>query len=140
MAYKQQERKYLNIKEASAHYEVSRAKLHRLIRSGRLRTEGDPRDERATLLSALELDALFKIRREDDMDTYIYAASEGSGISYGAGRLTASARARVDELRMRVSKGMPIGGDSVDILHEAREERGAQLDNDLDDGPVGRQA
>lgn len=94
MEYNQQEKKYLNIKEVSAHYEVSRAKLHRLIRSGRLRTEADPRDERATLLSARKLDALFKIRREDGMDTDIYAASEGSGMSYGAGRLTASARAR----------------------------------------------
>jgi len=140
MEYKQKETKYLNIKEASVRYEVSRAKLHRLIRSGRLRTEADPRDERATLLSARELDALFKIRREDGMDTDIYAASEGSSMSYGAGRLTASARARVDELRMRASKGMRIGDDSVDILREARDERGGQLDNDIDDSPARRQA
>ena len=140
MEYKQQKKKYLNIREASVLYDISRAKLHRLIRSGRLRTETDPRDERATLLSAEELEALFQIRREDDMDTSKYAKSGGFGMNYGAGRLTGDARVRVDALRMRVSGGKRVVGDSVDILREARDERSAQLYGDVDDDPGRRQA
>ena len=140
MEYKQQKKKYLNIREASVLYDISRAKLHRLIRSGRLRTETDPRDERATLLSAEELEALFQIRREDDMDTSKYATSGGFGMNYGAGRLTGDARVRVDALRMRVSGGKRVVGDSVDILREARDERSAQLYGDVDDDPGRRQA
>ena len=140
MEYQPQKKKYLNIKEASVLYEVSRAKLHRLIRSGRLHTETDPRDERATLLSAEELETLFQVRREDDMDTSTYVTSGGLGMNYGAGRLTADARARVDALRMRVSGGRRVAGDSVDILREAREHRSAQLNGDVDDDPRRRQA
>ena len=140
MEYKPQKKKYLNIKEASVLYEVSRAKLHRLIRSGRLRAGTDPRDERATLLSAEELELLFQIRSEDDMDTGKYATSGEGGMDYGAGRLTADARARVDALRVRVSGGRRVAGDSVGILREARDERGAQLYGRVDDDPRSRQA
>ena len=94
----------------------------------------------ATLLSAEELETLFQIRREDDMDNNKYTASGDLGMNYGAGRLTAESRTRVDELRMRVSGGRRVADDSVDILREARDERDAQLDGDVDDDPGTHQA
>ena len=134
------DRKYLNIKEASVQYEVSRAKLHRLVRSGRLSAAKDPRDERATLLSSEELEALFGFVEEEDMVTRIDETYEEARMSYRAGRLTVEARGRIDALRMRVSAGRRLPGDSTDLLREARERRSAQLDDDREDEPKRRQA
>ena len=88
--------KFMSIREASAVYEVSRAKLHRRVKTGRLHSEKNPRDERVTLLSTDDLEALFQAPGENVRE-----------MSYGnmenrieeAGRLTAGARARVDALR-----------------------------------------
>jgi len=74
------------------------------------------------------------------MDTSTYATSGGLGMNYVAGRLTTDARARIDALRMRVSGGRRVTGDSIDILREAREERSSQLYSDVDDDPRRRQA
>ena len=68
---------YMNIKEASARYEVSRAKLHRLIQKGRLHTMKDPRDERLTLLEADELETLFSFPAQKENDvSYVNANNE----------------------------------------------------------------
>ena len=91
----------MTIKEAAATYQVSRAKLHRLIRLGRLPTEKDPRDERATLLSAVDLETLFRFPGEEAMNV-----DNGDR----AGLLTSELRARIDALRVRLS----AGEDSVD--------------------------
>jgi hypothetical protein len=115
--------KYLNIREASATYEVSRAKLHRLIRVGRLHTTSDPRDERATLVKIEELEAVFRFPKEKAVDaegaTY---TTEGAGRETGpTGTLTSEMRARVDALRYRISGGRRLPQDSVDIIREWRE-------------------
>ena len=52
---------FLTIKEAAVRYQVSRAKLHRLVRAGRVHSEKDPRDERATLLRTEEPGGVFRV-------------------------------------------------------------------------------
>ena len=112
--YQQTENKrYLNIREASAQYNVSRAKLNSLISLGHLHTEPDPRDGRARLISSEELEELFGLTESDTM--YKNA--------YSAGRLTSSARGRLDALRRRVAMTGKKATDSVEIVREMRAER-----------------
>ena len=119
----------MNIKEAAAVYEVSRAKLHRMVRLGRLNTEKDPRDERATLLKTDELDAIFHFPMDDTVNTEKsgWNDDETEAGATASGALTSEMRAHVDALRMRVSAGKRVAGDSADIIREGRESRSAAL-------------
>ena len=116
---------FLSVKEASVHYEVSRAKLHRLIQLGSLRTERDPRDERVTLLRADELEALFRFPSEEVEEMGYNTRT--TDVGKAAGRLTAELRARVDALRTRVAGGRTLASDSAAIIREERERRGRQI-------------
>ena len=117
------------IREAAARYEVSRAKLHRLISLGRLSTEKDPRDERATLVNIDDLEALFRFPVQRPVETEVRTYAEMDKESgTGAGLLTADMRARVDELRSRISGGRVFADDSADIIREEREKRSRELD------------
>jgi hypothetical protein len=86
---------YLMIKEAAARYDVSRAKLHRLIGLGRLRTVKDPRDERVTLLRTEELEKLFRFGREEETPMEYGTATTHE--EHVPGRLTAELRAKMDD-------------------------------------------
>jgi len=116
-------RKYLNIKEASAQYDVSRAKIHRMIKSGRLGAVKDPRDERSALLSVQELDDLFHhpVKEGNDMDYRTHTEDHERG---GA---TAARRARIDAVRRRIGAGR-VFEDSVAIVREQRLGRGGPAD------------
>ena len=122
---------YMTIKEAAVRYEVSRSKLHRLATTGRVQTEKDPRDERATLIRIEDLEALFQFPTEEAMNaeaaTPVYDAS-GEGGEYIVGRLTAEWRNHIDALRTRVMAGRRFAEDSVDIIREGREARSADLE------------
>ena len=112
--YQQDEnKKQLNIREASALYNVSRAKLSNLISLGHLHTEPDPRDGRARLISSQELEDLFGLTEDESM----YKSASTTG------RLTASARGRLDALRRRVAMTGKKATDSVEIVREMRAER-----------------
>ena len=112
--YQQEEtKKHLNIKEASVRYNVSRAKLNSLISLGHLHAEPDPRDGRARLISSRELEELFGLTGGDTM----YKST------YTTGRLTASARGRLDALRRRVAMTGKKATDSVEIVRQMRAER-----------------
>ena len=113
------------IKEAAARYNVSRAKLHRLIGLGRLRTAKDPRDERVTLLRTEELEELFRFGREEASPMEYRTATTHE--EHVPGRLTAGLMARMDDLRWRISKGRKSASDSVDIIREEREKRSRQV-------------
>lgn len=106
-------KRHLNIREASVRYNVSRAKLSSLISLGHLHTEPDPRDARARLISSQELEELFGLTGGDTM--YENANT--------IGRLTASARGRLDVLRRRVAMTGTKATDSVEIVREMRAER-----------------
>ncbi len=112
---------YMNVKEAAQHYGVSRAKLHRLIRQGRLRTARDPRDERVTLLRVDEMDRLFRFSPADN----------GSGQQRSAqpsGIITQEWCDRVDALRKRVFGGRKLSEDSADIIRRERQKRTRQIE------------
>ncbi len=122
---------YMNVKEAARHYGVSRAKLHRLIRQGRLRTAKDPRDERVTLLRTEDLEALFKFHQES-VSRGAGQKGEGPATQPPArrpGQITQELVDRLNALRKRIAAEM--GGiqdqDSVEILREQRELRSKQL-------------
>ena len=119
MEYTQRSAGYLNIRDAALKYEVSRSKLHRLLRSGQLHAQADPRDGRATLLSSAELETLFSIPRETDVNTDADTAATVNGAT-GSGYLTPEARARIDALRLRATGGTRLSVDSADIVREAR--------------------
>ncbi len=118
---------YLSIKEAAVRYEVSRAKMHRLIQGGQLQTQKDPRDRRVTLLLQEELDRLFDLpagRADDGMNNEMEIAYT----RVVAGRLTAELRGRVDALRLRVAaRGNADAVDSTAIIREERERRSREL-------------
>ena len=117
---------YLMIKEAAALYNVSRGKLHRLVKQGRVRTASDPRDERATLLHIEDLDHLFEFSEEAAREMK-YNSWVGSRIE-GTGRLTQELADQMDELRKRISGGKRSPVDSVDVIREEREKRSRHLD------------
>ena len=118
---------YINIKEASVRYEVSRAKLHRLIQRGRLQTTKDPRDERLTLLRADELKALFSFPAEKEENEVSYTTANNKE-RREEGTLTAELCARMDGFRKRVFGDEVLADDSVTIIREAREKRTAQIE------------
>ena len=116
----------MSVKEAAVRYDVSRAKLHRLIQLGRLHTERDPRDERVTLLRADELESLFRFPSED-----VGEMSDGTDTVETAGldgRLTEALRSKADALRSRVAGGLNPASGSVAILREERDRRGERLE------------
>ena len=116
----------MSVKEAAVRYDVSRAKLHRLIQRGRLHTERDPRDERVTLLRADELESLFRFPSED-----VGEMSDGTDTVETAGldgRLTEALRSKADALRSRVAGGLNPASGSVAILREERDRRGERLE------------
>ena len=117
---------YLMIKEAAALYNVSRGKLHRLVKQGRVRTASDPRDERATLLRTEDLDHLFEFS-EEPARKMKYDSWVGSKIE-GTGRLTQELADQMDGLRKRISGGKRSSVDSVDVIREEREKRSQHLD------------
>ena len=115
----------MSIKEAAARYDVSRAKIHRLVQTGSLQTSHDPRDERVTLLRTEDLETLFRFPRYEvaDMRHGIDTAS----MEATAGRLTAAKRTRIDALRMRAARGRRLTTDSAGIIREERNKRSRQL-------------
>jgi excisionase family DNA binding protein len=113
---------FLSIKEAAVQYDVSRAKVHRLIRAGQLRARKDPRDRRVTLLLQDELDRLFDIPEDTTRDDMNYETTETTG------RLTSETRARVDALRGRMAaRGTARAFDSTAIIRAERERRSVEL-------------
>ena len=117
-------KRHLNIKEASATYQVSRAKLHRLINQGRLRTGKDPRDDRATLLQIEELDSLFSLPENDGETEDMTSKYDG----LEPGRFTAEWRDKMDALRNRITaKHGKSTSNSVEVIREMREERDRQI-------------
>ncbi len=113
---------FLSIKEAAVQYDVSRAKVHRLIRAGQLRARKDPRDRRVTLLLQDELDRLFDIPEDTTRDDMNYETTETTG------RLTSETRARVDALRGRMAAcGSARVVDSAAIIRAERERRSVEL-------------
>jgi len=94
---------YMSVKEAAATYEVSRAKLHRLVQVGKLQTAKDPRDERVTLLRTDELETLFQLPPHESNDME-YETTDRRTMA-AAGRLTNGLRARIDAVRTRVGGG-----------------------------------
>ena len=122
MEYKPRQKSYLNIKEAAAQYEVSRAKLHRMIRDGRLAAIKDSHDERATLVKIDDLDEMFRLPAEGTMYREI-----SSVVNASVSVLTAERAARMDELRDRIARRVGLVEDSVEVLRREREHRGAEL-------------
>ena len=119
----------MNIKEAAVRYQVSRAKLHRLVKQERLGTARDPRDERATLLKMEDLEKLFRFPAEE-VDT-VSNDRNRAGEAAAAGRLTAELRARMDALRWRISGGETLARDSAVIIRDERENRSRKIDDAL---------
>ena len=117
---------YMMIKEAAVQYNVSRAKLHRLVQLGRLRATKDPLDERVTLLRSEDVEALFKFPQQEGYDVVYRTRSDENGESDG--KMTAELAARMDAVRIRVAKGGRMGGDSVDIIREERDRRAREID------------
>ena len=110
-------KKYLSIKEASVAYRVSRTKIHRLVKSGAVRSAGDPRDDRKTLVSVDDLDSRFL--GETVMD--INNAATLAGIA------TADKLNGMNAIRASVATA-GVGSDSTDLLREARAARSGELD------------
>jgi|GEM_PF-1441729 hypothetical protein len=122
MKYIQRKAEFLNIRDAALKYEVSRSKLHRLVRSGQLRVQTDPRDGRASLLNSDELEAFFTTPEGADLNEGI-GAIEAARNQANKGYLTAEARARIDTLRSRATGGRRLSVNSADIIQEARNPR-----------------
>ena len=111
---------YMMIKEAVAEYGVSRAKIHRLIRRGRLTAMEDPRDERVKLLRKKDLEALFQLGAEE-------RSQVGYETGQATGRVTPEASARMDAVRERiVASGVRLP-DSTGIIREERDRRSRYL-------------
>ena len=106
--------KYLSIKEASVAYEVSRTKIHRLVKSGAVRSSRDPRDDRITLVRVDDLDSRFRGDTVMDMNSAAYT-----------GVATADRLNRMNAIR---ASGSVAGSDSTDILRAQRETRSRELD------------
>jgi hypothetical protein len=131
---------YIMMKDAAVQYSVSRAKLHRLVRLGRLRTTKDPLDERVTLLRTEDVEALFKFPQQETDDVVYRTAATGASDSVeGHGKVTADLAARMDAVRVRVAEGGRLSGDSVDIIRQERDRRVLEVDG-AGVGDDGRQA
>lgn len=110
-------KKYLSIKEAAVAYRVSRTKIHRLVKSGAVRSAGDPRDDRITLVNVDDLDSRFHGETVMDMNS----AATLAGVA------TVDKLSRMNAIRA----GGAAGGtrsDSTEILREARAGRSSELD------------
>ncbi len=120
---------YLSIREAAVQYEVSRAKLHRLIQVGRLEGRKDPRDERVTLLRTEDLEEVFRFPMEEAgaVEYKLDYAKERPDM----GTLTADLRARADAVRARVEGGGELRYDSAELVREERERRTRDTDESL---------
>ena len=117
------------MKDAAAQYSVSRAKLHRLVRLGRLRTTKDPLDERVTLLRTEDVEALFKFpQQEADDVSYRTEATGASDSAESYGKVTSDLATRMDAVRIRVAEGRRLSSDSVDIIREERDSRALEVD------------
>ena len=110
-------KKYLSIKEAAVAYRVSRTKIHRLVKKGAVRSTGDPRDDRITLVSVEDLDSRF--HGETVMDMENAAAIEGIA--------TVDRLSRMNAIRAGGAKAGG-GSDSAEILREARAARSLDLE------------
>ena len=110
-------KKYLSIKEAAVAYRVSRTKIHRLVKSGVVRSSGDPRDDRITLVSVDDLDSRFLGETVMDMNS----AATLAGIA------TADKLNRMNAIRADgASAG--VGSDTTEILRAERAGRSRELD------------
>ena len=110
-------KKYLSIKEAAVAYKVSRTKIHRLVKSGAVRSSSDPRDDRITLVSVDDLDSRFHGETVMDMNS----AATLVGVA------TADKLNRMNAIRAG-GAAAGIGSDSTEILREARADRSSELD------------
>ena len=109
-------KKYLSIKEAAVAYRVSRTKIHRLVKSGAVRSSRDPRDDRITLVRVDDLDSRFRGDTVMDINSAAY-----SGIA------TADRLNRMNAIR--ASGGVAgVGSDSTEILRAQRDARSRELD------------
>ncbi len=109
-------KKYLSIKEAAVAYRVSRTKIHRLVKSGAVRSSSDPRDDRITLVSVDDLDSRFHGETVMDMNS----AATLVGVA------TADKLNRMNAIRAG-GAAAGIGSDSTEILREARAGRSSEL-------------
>ena len=116
---------YMMIKAAAVRYSVSRAKLHRLVQLGRLRTAKDPRDERVTLLRTEDVEALFRFTGEEVPEMRYETGNTGEA---AAGRITTELAASMDALRNRISGGRRLPQDSVEIIRKERDKRTQQIE------------
>ena len=113
------------IKEAAATYGVSRAKIHRLIKQGRIEATGDPRDERVKLLRKEELDSLFLTDTEGGRKVRYETVADREQPD---GRITPEMAARMDAVRERVFRRHgTLFPDSAEIIREEREKRSQQV-------------
>ena len=117
---------YMIIKEAAVRYNVSRAKLHRLVQLGRLQGSTDPRDERVTLLRTGDLEALFRFPAQKGEDMRYDTGT--ANVAQPSGRLTSELCARMDALRMRAFRGRTLPDESADIIRREREKRTRQIE------------
>lgn len=113
---------YLNLKDAAQRYGVSRTKLHRLIKMGRLRATKDPRDERVTLLRTEEVESLFRFPLDTGQSR---ESNEAAAVE--PGRITSEWLSQLDALRERISGGKRLPQDSAEIVRQERERRSQQL-------------
>jgi len=120
----------VTITEAAKHYGVSRSKLHRLIREGKLQAHASPKDARASFLATADLDRV--------LGTGLYEQGEGTTgrimeahvaqrYRTGTGYLTDELMARMDAFRERLSRGGRVSSDSVKIIQKEREKRTREL-------------
>ncbi|MXY43590.1 MAG: helix-turn-helix domain-containing protein [Dehalococcoidia bacterium] len=109
-------KKYLSIKEAAVAYRVSRTKIHRLVKSGAVRSAGDPRDDRITLVNVDDLDSRFRGDTVMDMNS----AATLVGVA------TVDKLSRMNAIRAGGAAG-GTGSDSTEILREARAGRSGEL-------------
>lgn len=129
MKYTQRKAEYLNIRDAALKYEVSRSKLHCLVRSGQLRVQTDPHDGRASLLNTAELETFFSPPEgavSHKGDGSLEPVTHQANIGY----LSDEARARIDALRVRANEGRQLSVSSEDIIKEARGSRTQEAPDD----------
>lgn len=116
--------KYGSIKEAAVAYQVSRTKIHRLVKSGVVRATKDPRDERVTLVNFDDLDTRFL--GENAMEMMSMANIVGIATVEKLNTMTA--------IRER-SAAYGLCGDSTEILRRERDTRSRELDGRSVGGP-----
>lgn len=122
--------KYRSIKEAAVAYQVSRTKIHRLVKSGVVRATKDPRDERVTLVNLDDLDTRFL--GENTMEMMSMANVVGIATMEKLNTMTA--------IRER-SAAYGIRSDSTEILRQERDTRSRELDiRSMDEADVVNEA